>query len=101
MKCYTYGISSGSDINNLQGLMFVLNTPTSGPLICAMNHPRFGGVFVWFGLILNVPVNSYCHVRTVSSPNHTVFLGKLDKAVNHSLPVLPAHTLFVTDNNPS
>ena len=31
-----------------------------------------------FGLMLNVPVNSYGHVRTVSSPNHTFFLGKLD-----------------------
>ena len=31
-----------------------------------------------FGLMLNVPVNSYCHVGTVISPNHTFFLGKLD-----------------------
>ena len=31
-----------------------------------------------FGLMLNVPVNSYGHVGTVSSPNHTFFLGKLD-----------------------
>ena len=28
------------------------------------------------------PVNSYGHVRAVGSPNHTFFLGKLDKAVN-------------------
>ena len=28
------------------------------------------------GLILNVPVNGYGHVATVSSPNHTFFLGK-------------------------
>ena len=35
-----------------------------------------------FGLLLNIPVNSYGHVGTVSSPNHTIFLGKLDKAVN-------------------
>ena len=32
----------------------------------------------WFGLILYVPVNSYGHVGTVSSPNHTFFLGKPD-----------------------
>ena len=30
------------------------------------------------GLILYIPVNCYGHVRTVSSPNHTFFLGKLD-----------------------
>ena len=35
--------------------------------------------FFWFGLILYVPVNSYGHVGTVSSPNHTFFLlDKLD-----------------------
>ena len=31
-----------------------------------------------FGLMLNVPVNRYGHIVTVSSPNHTFFLGKLD-----------------------
>ena len=31
-----------------------------------------------FGLVLYVPVNSYGHVGTVSSPYHTFFLGKLD-----------------------
>ena len=30
---------------------------------------------VLVGLILYVPVNSYGHFRTVSSPNHTLFLG--------------------------
>ena len=33
---------------------------------------------VLFGLILYVSVNSYGHVETVSSPNHTFFLGKFD-----------------------
>ena len=33
---------------------------------------------VWFGLMLNVPVNSYGHVMTVSSPIHMFYLGKLD-----------------------
>ena len=35
-------------------------------------------VLVWSGLILDVPVNSYGHVRTVNSPKHTFFLAKLD-----------------------
>ena len=32
-------------------------------------------IFFWFGSY--VPVDSYGHVGTVSSPNHTFFLGKL------------------------
>ena len=32
-----------------------------------------------FGLMLNVPVNSYGYVSMVSSPNHTFFPGKLDQ----------------------
>ena len=39
------------------------------------------GLTAWsiclFGLLLNIPVNSYDHVRMVSSPNHTFCLGKL------------------------
>ena len=38
-------------------------------------------LFCLFGLMLYIPVNSYGHVGTVSSPNHTFSL--------------------VTDNNPS
>ena len=34
------------------------------------------------GLLLYVPFNSYGHVRMVSSPNHTFFLGTLDQAFN-------------------
>ena len=34
------------------------------------------------GLMPNFPVNSYDHVRTVSSPNHRVFLCMLDKTVS-------------------
>ena len=30
------------------------------------------------GLVLYIPVNSYGHVGTVSSPNHKFFQGKLD-----------------------
>ena len=47
------------------------------------------------GLMLNVPVNSYGHVR---SSNNTFFLAKLDYKVNQYF----VHILsFVTDNNPS
>ena len=43
-------------------------------------------------------VNSYGHCGTVSSPNHTFFLGRLEQAVNQ----LFVHILsLVTDNNPS
>ena len=43
-------------------------------------------------------VNSYGHGGTVSSPNHTFFLGKLEQAVNQYF----MHILSpVTDNNPS
>ena len=42
-------------------------------------------------------VNSYGHGGTVSSPNHTFFLGKLEQAVNQYF----VHILsLVTDNNP-
>ena len=41
-------------------------------ILCFMKN------FCLFGLVLYVPVNSYGHGRTVSSPNHTFFLGKLD-----------------------
>ena len=36
--------------------------------------------YEFFGLVLYVPVNSY--VGTVSSPNLTFFMGKLDEVVN-------------------
>ena len=36
---------------------------------------------ILFGLLLYVTVNSYGHVGTVSSSNHTFFLGKLEQAV--------------------
>ena len=43
-------------------------------------------------------VNSLGHGGTVSSPNHTFFLGKLEQAVNQYF----VHILsLVTDNNPS
>ena len=43
-------------------------------------------------------LNSYGHGGTVSSPNHTFFLGRLEKAVNqYSVCILS----LLTDNNPS
>ena len=36
-------------------------------------------ILVWFQWFeVYVPVNNYGHVESVSSPNHTFFLGKLD-----------------------
>ena len=52
----------------------------------------------WFGLLLYFQVNSNFHVKTVSSPNHTFFLGKLEQAVNQYFVHI---LLLVTDNNPS
>ena len=50
-----------------------------------------------FVLLLYIPVNSYVHYGTVSSPNHIFFLGKLEQAVNHYF----VHILsLVTDINP-
>ena len=33
----------------------------------------------WFGFMLYIPVNSYDHFVTVSSPNHTFSLASLTK----------------------
>ena len=52
----------------------------------------------WLGLVLYLPVIIYGHVGTVSSPNHTFFLGKPDKAVNQFFVHI---LLLVIDNNPS
>ena len=54
--------------------------------------------FGFFGLMLYIPVTSYGHVGTVSSPKHTFFLDKLDQAVNQYLVQI---LLLVTDNKPS
>ena len=53
-----------------------------------------------FGFVLlpYVPVDSYGHVRTVSSPNHTLLPGKLEQAFSQYF--VHIH-LLVTDSNPS
>ena len=50
------------------------------PDLCLLPYFFFdqNGWLVLFGLMINVPVNSCGNVRTVSSPNHTFFVGKLD-----------------------
>ena len=51
-----------------------------------------------FVLLLDVPVNSYGHYWTISSPNHTFFLGKLEQVVNQYF----VHMLsLVAYNSPS
>ena len=56
-----------------KGLIFHVN-----PLQIHMNWQGQNSDNVLFGLMLYFPVNSYGHVGTVSSPNHTFFLGKVD-----------------------
>ena len=51
-------------------------------LICDTSVSIFTCARSWFGLLLYIPVNSYGHFGTVSSPNHRFFLGKLYQAVN-------------------
>ena len=53
----------------------------------------FGGLV----LLLYVPVNTYGHYRTVSSPNH-FFLCKLEQAVNQYFVLILS---LATHNNPS
>ena len=42
-------------------------------------------VVFWFGLMLNVPVNSYVHVKMASSPNHTFLGASLTKQLTSTL----------------
>ena len=44
--------------------------------------PFVGFLFVCLFCCFTSQVNSYGHCGTVSSPNHTFFLGKLEQAVN-------------------
>ena len=63
------------------------------------NEKNICSIESWLvGLLLYIPVNSYGHVGTFSSPSHTFFLGKLEQAVNQYF----VHILsLVADNNPS
>ena len=45
-------------------------------IVCSFTENSIGLFVCLFGLMLNVPVNSYGHVGTVSSPNHIFFLAK-------------------------
>ena len=67
------------------------------PNLCCNKVYQYFKLF-WFGLLLYVPGNSFGHEGMVSSPNYTLFLGKLEQAVNQYF----MHILsLVTDNNPS
>ena len=46
----------------------------------SFEHPQYR--FVCLFVCFTSQVNSYGHCGTVSSPNHTFFLGKLEQAVN-------------------
>ena len=81
-----------------------LSCPSNISNIIWDRHPEFGEwmhleiLFVCLFCCFTSQVNSYGHCGTVSSPNHTFFLGKLEQAVNQYF----VHILsLVTDNNPS
>ena len=61
-----------------------------------LNHLR-GTHSNWVFVALHSKVNSYGHGGTVSSLNHTFFMGKLEQAVNQYFVHI---LLLVTDNNP-
>ena len=50
----------------------------------------------YFALLLYIPANNYMygHGWMVSLPNHTLFMGKLEQAVNQFVHIL----LLITDN---
>ena len=54
-------------------------------------------LWFWFGLLLYIPVNSFGHVGTVSSPNYTFFVDKLEQAFNQYF----VHILSLVTDNPS
>ena len=84
------------------GDTFVYDTPREQPLIDFSdgggNVYDNSGILICLFCCFTSQVNSYGHGGTVSSPNHTLFLGKLEQAVNQYF----EHILsLVTYNNPS
>ena len=97
------------------GLINLLNLMSFGwphfcrPPLCTFLHQKSApscdneSIYVWFVCFclfccFTSQGNCYGHGGTVSSPNHTLFLGKLEQAVNQYF----MHILWlVTDNNPS
>ena len=78
--CNDIIISSGG--NNLKYLKIGKKVRIAANLNCILvQYWIKDEVDVCFGLLLYVQGNSYGHVGTVSSPNHTFFLGKLEQAV--------------------
>ena len=83
---------------NVGPLMHLFNTISGFMEDSFLCHFERSNTFCLFVLLLYILVNSYGHVRTVSSPNHFFILGKLELEVNQFL----VHILsLVFDNNPS
>ena len=70
-----------------------------------LSHGIHDLLFICLFCCFTSQVNSYGHGGTVSSPNHTFFLGKLEQAINqyfvHILSLVTDILSLVTDNNPS
>ena len=76
------GENQTNSLSGLNGDVIICDSPGCSQVKC-QTHFITAGKFpvktwicsVWVGLMLKVPVNSYGHVGTVSSPNHIFFLG--------------------------
>ena len=65
------------------GLFFLLKITYSIFILKMLQEvPKYSEMRHVVGVRFYVPINSYGHVEMVSSPNHTFFLGKLDRTVN-------------------
>ena len=74
----TFVVESGGliDVDKLKVVAHTLTIEDSAIVSANAKVKYYLRFFLfWFGLILYVPVNSYGHVGTVSSPKHTFFLG--------------------------
>ena len=67
-------------------------------MFCFIVFLSLSHVFLCLFVLLHyVQVNIYSHGGTISLPNHTLFLGKLEQAVNQQFVII---LLLVTDNSP-
>ena len=69
---------ANSSLLNSNGLTTASTSSASRPAVPGTPKHNFVCLFVCF----TSQVNSYGHCGTVSSPNHSFFLGKLEQAVN-------------------
>ena len=97
IQCYTCNnlfMHKGQDQVNIVEV-YLCNKTTQGTWL-VLCHYKWADVCMF--CCFTSQVNSYGHGGTVSSPNHTFYLGKLEQAVNQYF----VHILsIVTDNNPS